>query len=51
MMLDHLGESAAASALNGAVKAVLSQGEILTPDLGGKATTVEVGDAAAAVAA
>ena len=29
MMLDHLGESAAASTLNGAVKAVLSQGEIL----------------------
>ncbi len=51
MMLDHLGESAAASTLNGAVKAVLSQGEILTPDLGGKATTVEVGDAVAAAVA
>ena len=37
MMMDHLGESAAASALNDAVKDVLSQGEILTPDLGGKA--------------
>jgi tartrate dehydrogenase/decarboxylase/D-malate dehydrogenase len=48
MMLDHLGEPAAASSLNDAVKSILSQGEILTPDLGGKATTVEVGDAVAA---
>ncbi|PZC48002.1 MAG: tartrate dehydrogenase/decarboxylase / D-malate dehydrogenase [Chloroflexi bacterium] len=48
MMLDHLDEPAAASTLNDAVKSILSQGEILTPDLGGKATTIEVGDAVAA---
>jgi len=41
MMLDHLGEPAAASALMAAVEQVCAAG-ILTPDLGGKATTKEV---------
>jgi tartrate dehydrogenase/decarboxylase / D-malate dehydrogenase len=41
MMLDHLGEAAAAAAAMEAIAAVLA-GEELTPDLGGKATTKEV---------
>jgi tartrate dehydrogenase/decarboxylase/D-malate dehydrogenase len=41
MMLDHLGEAPAASQLMAAIEAVARDG-VLTPDLGGKATTVEV---------
>ena len=41
MMLDHLGEAAAAAALMAAVEQVCAAG-ILTPDLGGKATTADV---------
>ncbi len=41
MMLEHLGEPAAASALMTAVEQVCAAG-ILTPDLGGKATTKDV---------
>jgi tartrate dehydrogenase/decarboxylase/D-malate dehydrogenase len=41
LMLDHLGEAAAASALMTAVQQVCSA-EILTPDLGGRATTADV---------
>ena len=41
MMLDHLGERAAAAALLTAVEQVCAAG-VLTPDLGGKATTKEV---------
>ncbi|WOS66184.1 tartrate dehydrogenase [Sinorhizobium fredii] len=43
-MLGHLGESAAAARLMQAVEAVTGAG-ILTPDVGGKATTQEVTDA------
>jgi tartrate dehydrogenase/decarboxylase/D-malate dehydrogenase len=39
MMLDFLGEAAAAQALMGAVEAVTSEGQVLTRDLGGKAGT------------
>jgi len=42
MMLDHLGEGPAATALLGAVEQVLASGRVLPPDLGGKATTAEV---------
>jgi tartrate dehydrogenase/decarboxylase/D-malate dehydrogenase len=42
MMLDHLGEPTAAQKLMAAIKHVTAQGEILTPDLGGTATTKEV---------
>ena len=48
MMLEHLGEPAAATALMAAVEQVCAAG-ILTPDLGGTATTKEV--TAAVVAA
>jgi tartrate dehydrogenase/decarboxylase/D-malate dehydrogenase len=41
MMLDHLGEAAAGRALMAAVEQVCAAG-VLTPDLGGKATTREV---------
>ncbi|WP_280241865.1 tartrate dehydrogenase [Nocardia abscessus] len=51
MMLDHLGESAAAAAIDRAVCDVLAAGEVRTPDLGGTGTTDELGDAIAARAA
>ncbi len=44
MMLEHLGEAAAAATLMRAVEQVCASG-LLTPDLGGKATTKEVTDA------
>jgi tartrate dehydrogenase/decarboxylase/D-malate dehydrogenase len=43
MMLDHLGEKAASSAIMKAVEEVLAKTGIRTPDLGGTATTSEVG--------
>jgi tartrate dehydrogenase/decarboxylase/D-malate dehydrogenase len=45
MMLDHLDQPAAARAIEAAIAAVTADGTILTPDLGGTATTVQVGDA------
>jgi tartrate dehydrogenase/decarboxylase/D-malate dehydrogenase len=52
MMLDHLGETAAADGIGAAVASVLAAGEVRTRDLGGTNTTDEVGGAiAAAVAA
>jgi tartrate dehydrogenase/decarboxylase / D-malate dehydrogenase len=45
MMLDHLGEPAAAEAVLGAIARVLSEGRVLTRDLGGTAGTVELADA------
>jgi tartrate dehydrogenase/decarboxylase/D-malate dehydrogenase len=50
MMLDHLGHPDAAAAVLGAIESVLAQGPEhgpLTPDLGGRATTVELGTAIA----
>jgi tartrate dehydrogenase/decarboxylase/D-malate dehydrogenase len=43
MMLDHLGEKAAAAAVMAAIETVLGGGA-RTPDLGGTASTAEVGD-------
>ena len=43
MMLDHLGESAASNAVLKAMAEVLATTRIRTPDLGGTATTSEVG--------
>ena len=45
MMLDHLGQGAAAKAVEKAVLQVLEIGETLTPDLGGTSSTSQVGDA------
>jgi tartrate dehydrogenase/decarboxylase/D-malate dehydrogenase len=47
LMLEHLGEDAAARRLMGAVETVCREG-ILTRDVGGTASTSEVGDAVAA---
>jgi len=52
MMLDHLGESAAARAIESAIARVLADPKApKTPDLGGKAKTRELGDAIAAALA
>lgn len=51
MMLDHLGESAAAAAIDAAVRAVLGEGLVRTPDLGGTASTSDLGKAIAQRAA
>jgi tartrate dehydrogenase/decarboxylase/D-malate dehydrogenase len=48
MMLRHLGESAAADVVESAIRGVLAKSKIRTPDLGGKATTKEMGEAIAA---
>jgi len=45
MMLDHIGEPAAARRLMAAIEAVTAAGLVLPADLGGKATTDEVTDA------
>jgi tartrate dehydrogenase/decarboxylase/D-malate dehydrogenase len=48
MMLDHLGEPEAAAAITTAMENVLAQGQqALTPDMGGNATTEELGKAVA----
>jgi tartrate dehydrogenase/decarboxylase/D-malate dehydrogenase len=47
MMFDHLGETKAAQAVEKAIAAVLARTNVLTPDLGGKATTKQVGEAVA----
>jgi tartrate dehydrogenase/decarboxylase / D-malate dehydrogenase len=44
MMLDHLGLTGEAARIMRAIEATTAAGT-LTPDLGGTATTVEVGDA------
>ena len=44
LMLEHLGESAAAAQLMAAIEATCGAG-LLTPDLGGPCTTRQVGDA------
>jgi tartrate dehydrogenase/decarboxylase/D-malate dehydrogenase len=45
LMLDHLGLGASADAVRAAVAKVLAAGEVRTPDLGGRATTTQMGDA------
>ena len=47
LLLDDLGQPDAARALEAAVEAVLEAGTC-TPDLGGQATTAQVGEAVAA---
>ena len=44
MMLEHLGEPEAARRVDTAVALCLEEGQVLTPDLGGDASTVHVGD-------
>jgi tartrate dehydrogenase/decarboxylase/D-malate dehydrogenase len=45
LMLEHLGLTAAAGALDIAVRRVLREGRVRTADLGGKSSTQEVSDA------
>lgn len=45
LMLEHLGEAGAAARLMAAIERVTRVGDVLTPDLGGNATTEEVTDA------
>lgn len=47
MMLDHLGHPDAGQAIVRAIEKVLVQPELLTPDMGGKATTAGLGQAVA----
>jgi tartrate dehydrogenase/decarboxylase/D-malate dehydrogenase len=43
MMLDHLGYPEAAKAIEEAIEAVLAEGMIRTPDMGGSASTSDTG--------
>jgi tartrate dehydrogenase/decarboxylase/D-malate dehydrogenase len=45
MMLEHLGETAAAARLMRAIETVMSDSSLHSPDLGGSATTAQVTDA------
>ncbi len=45
MMLEHISEKAAAHRISQALERVLSQGEVMTADLGGSATTAKFADA------
>ncbi|QGP91377.1 D-malate dehydrogenase [Neomoorella glycerini] len=45
MMLEHLGDTAAARLVMTAVEAVLAEGKCRTYDLGGRSSTTEVGEA------
>ena len=45
MMLDHLGEKKAAAAIEKAIEDMLASGDIRTRDMGGKASTAELGKA------
>jgi tartrate dehydrogenase/decarboxylase/D-malate dehydrogenase len=47
MMLDHLGHGEAAASVMTAIERLLAEGGPRTPDLGGKATTEDVGKAIA----
>lgn len=42
LMLDHLGEGAAAAGMIAALERVLAEGRVRTPDLGGVATTADM---------
>jgi tartrate dehydrogenase/decarboxylase/D-malate dehydrogenase len=45
MMLDHLGHTQAAAAVENAIETVLQTSKLRTPDMGGNATTAELGKA------
>jgi tartrate dehydrogenase/decarboxylase/D-malate dehydrogenase len=45
MMLDHLGHTQAAAAVEKAIETVLQTSKLRTPDMGGSATTAELGKA------
>ena len=43
MMLEHLGEANGAAAVVKAIERVLADGSVLTPDMGGTASTQALG--------
>lgn len=47
MMLRHLGEGQAADAIERAIAAVLATSDVRTPDIGGRATTSDLGEGVA----
>ena len=47
MMLRHLGDSEAADAIERAIAAVLATSDVRTPDIGGRASTSDLGEAVA----
>jgi isocitrate/isopropylmalate dehydrogenase len=47
MMLRHLGEVEAADAIEATVATVLAKSDVRTPDVGGNASTSDVGEAIA----
>ena len=47
LMLEHLGREDLAGIIVGSIENVLQEGHILTPDLGGQSSTIEMGDAIA----
>jgi tartrate dehydrogenase/decarboxylase / D-malate dehydrogenase len=47
MMLRHLGAAESADAVETAIASVLARGKVHTPDIGGKSSTQELGDAIA----
>ena len=49
MLLEHLGRDDAARAVVLVIERVVEDGKVLTRDLGGKATTVEVGQTIASL--
>ncbi|HWC01326.1 MAG TPA: tartrate dehydrogenase [Methylomirabilota bacterium] len=49
MLLEHLGHTAAAHAVVRAIETVVAEGKTVTRDLGGKASTREVGEALASL--
>jgi tartrate dehydrogenase/decarboxylase / D-malate dehydrogenase len=49
MMLDHLGHEDAGSAVVAAIEQVVREGKMVTRDLGGSASTADVGKAIAAL--
>jgi tartrate dehydrogenase/decarboxylase/D-malate dehydrogenase len=49
MLLEHLGHAAAAHAVVRAIEALVAEGKTVTRDLGGKASTREVGEALASI--
>lgn len=51
MMVQHLGEPAMHDTILAAMEQVLAHGEVLTPDMGGKASTQTLADAVAALVA
>jgi len=45
LMLRHIGEDAIADRIMRALSSVLQEGQVLTRDLGGRASTIEFADA------